>query len=150
LNELLDANLASYRCAAQRDGKVTGVALAGEAWRRAWNDGLANPNPFISPPSSLPLLWYGINAFNDPPIKKPDYHHPSRYGAYLSGLVLFVKMTGADIRRLGVTEQAAVELGIPGKLASRLQQEAWLAVTHRPSTWAGITRHPCDLVDTGD
>lgn len=150
LNELLDANLASYRCAAQRDGKVTGVALAGEAWRRAWNDGLANSNPFLSPPSSLPLLWYGINAVNDPPIKKPDYHHPSRYGAYLSGLVLFVKMTGADVRKLGASEQAAAELGIPGKLASRLQQEAWLAVKGFPLTWAGITPRPCSLVDIGE
>jgi hypothetical protein len=148
LGEILDANLASYRCAAQRDGKIAGIAPAGEAWRRAWADGLANPDPFQ--PSPLPLLWYGINAVNDPPISRPDYHHPGVYGAYLSGLVLFVKMTGADVRRLGATERAAVELGIPSKLASRLQQEAWLAVTHRPSTWAGITRLPCDLVDTGD
>jgi hypothetical protein len=150
LNELLDANLASYRCAAQRDGKITGVAPAGEAWRRAWNDGLANPNPFLSSPSSLPLLWYGINAVNDPPIKKPDYHHPSRYGAYLSSLALFVKMTGADVRELGAREQVAAELGIPGKLASRFQQEAWLAVRGFPLTWAGISPRPCSLVDIGE
>jgi len=150
LDELLDTNLASYRCAAQRDGKVAGVAPTGEAWRRAWADGLANPDPFQVSPSPLPLLWYGINAVNDPPITKPDYHHPSVYGAYLSGLVLFMKMTGADVRRLGANEQAAAELGIPGRLASRLQQEAWLAVNGFPLTWAGITPRPCDLVDTGD
>jgi hypothetical protein len=73
LSNLSYANLASYRCAAKLDGKVEGVAPAGEAWRRAWDDGLANPDPFLSAPSSLPLLWYGINAVNDPPITKPDY-----------------------------------------------------------------------------
>jgi hypothetical protein len=148
LDVLLDTNLASYRCAAQRDGNVAGVAPAGEAWRRAWADGLANPDPFQSP--ALPLLWYGINAVNDPPISKPDYHHPGVYGAYLAGLVLFVKMTGADVRRLGASDQVAAELDIPGELASRLQREAWLAVNRGPLTRAGRTRHPCDLVDTGD
>ena len=148
LGEILDTNLASFRCAAQRDGRVAGVAPAGEAWRRAWADGLANPDPFQ--PSRLPLLWYGINAVNDPPITKPDYHHPGLYGAYLSGLVLFVQMTGADVRQLGSSEQAAAKLGIPGRFASRLQQEAWLAVKGLPLTWAGLTPRPCDLVDTGD
>jgi hypothetical protein len=150
LDDILDTNLASYRCAAQRDGKVAGVAPAGEAWRRAWDDGLANPDPFLSSPSSLPLLWYGINAVNDPPIKKPDYHHPSLYGAYLSGLVLFVQMTGADVRKLGASDQVAAKLGIPGELASRLQREAWLAVKRRPRTTAGTTKNPCALVDTAE
>jgi hypothetical protein len=148
LGDLLDTNLASYRCAAQRDDKVAGVAPTGEAWRRAWAAGLANPDPFQSSPSPLPLLWYGINLVNNPPITKPDYHHPGVYGAYLGGLVLFVKMTGADVRRLGANEQAAAKLGIPGQLASRLQWEAWLSVKGRPLTRAGRMRHPCDLVDT--
>jgi len=150
LDDILDMNLASYRCAAQRDGKVAAVAPAGEAWRRAWDDGLANPDPFQSSPSSLPLLWYGINAVNDPPIKRPDYHHPSLYGAYLSGLVLFVQITRADVRKLGASEQVAVRLGIPGEFASRLQQEAWLAVKRRPRTTAATANNPCDLVDTAD
>jgi len=150
LDAILDANLASYRCAAQRDGKVTGVAPAGEAWRRAWDDGLANPNPFQSPPSLVPLLWYGINSVNDPPIKNPDYHHPGIYGAYLSGLVLFAQITGADVRRFGMSEQVAAKLRIPDELAAQLRQEAWLAVNQVPSTMAGTTKSPCDLVDAGD
>ena len=113
LGDILDTNLASYRCAAQRDGKVAGVAPTGEAWRRAWDEGLANPDPFQSSPSSLPILWYGINAVNDPPITRPDYHHPSVYGAYLSGLVLFVQITGADVRKLGACELVAAKLGYP-------------------------------------
>ena len=50
LADLGDANLASFQCAAQRDGKVAGVAPAGEAWRSAWNEGLANPDPYQSSP----------------------------------------------------------------------------------------------------
>jgi hypothetical protein len=150
LGDILDTNLASYRCAAQRDGKVAGVAPAGEAWRRAWDAGLANPDPFQASPSSLPILWYGLNAVNDPPVTRPDYHHPSDYGAYLSGLVLFVQITGADVRKLGSCELAAAKLGIPGELASRLQQVAWLAVKLRPRTRAGITNNPCNLVNTAD
>ncbi len=84
------------------------------------------------------------------PITRPDYHHPGVYGAYLSGLVLFVQMTGADVRKLGTCELAAAKLGIPGELASRLQRAAWLAVKRRPRTSAGTTKHPCDLVDTAD
>jgi hypothetical protein len=150
LSEILDINLASYRCAAQRDGKVAGVAPTGEAWRRAWDDGLANPDPFQPSPSPLPLLWYGINPVNDPPIRKPDYHHPSRYGAYLSGLVLFVQMTGADVRKLGASEEVAAKLGIAGGLASQLQQEAWLAAKHAAGSTADTTNNPCGLVDTAD
>lgn len=149
LNDLLDANLASYQCAAKLDGMIAGVAPAGEAWRRAWDDGLANPDPFQSSPSSLPLLWYGINAVNNPPIKNPDYRHPSLYGSYLSGLALFVQMTGADVRVLGASEQVAAELGIPGELASRLQQEAWQVVKYGQGT-AATSDNPCDLVDAGD
>ncbi len=144
LDDLGDANLASFRCAARRDGKVAGVAPVGEAWRRAWRDGLANPDPFQS--SSLPDLWYGINAVNDPPISRPDYHHPGIYGAYLSGLVLFVQMTGADVRTLGASEQAAARLGIPDALAVRMQQNAWLTVKRLRGTTAGKRKNPCTLL----
>lgn len=139
LGELGDANLASYQCAAQRDGKVAGVAPVGESWRRAWDDGVANPDPFQS--SSLPDLWYGINAVNDPPITKPDRLHPSVYGAYLSGLVLFVQMTGADVRTLGAKERAAARLGIPGAVAVQLQHDAWQAVKQLRHTTKG--NDPC-------
>ena len=141
INQISDANLASYQCAAQRDGNVAGVAPTGEAWRLAWRDGQANPIPFESSP--LPNLWYGFHAVNDPPIKAPDNHHPSVYGAYLSGLVLFVQMTGKDVRTLGENEEAAAQLGIPGAVAVELQQDAWLTVKHfrRAST----RKDPCKL-----
>lgn len=110
LNDIGDTNLASYQCAEQQDGKVAGIAPVGEAWRLAWAEGLANPDPFQSSP--LPSLWYGINAVNDPPLSKAHYVHPSTYGAYLSGLVLFVQMTGAGVRSLGASEQAAARLTV--------------------------------------
>jgi hypothetical protein len=143
LDAIGDAYLASHECAAQRDGKVAGLAPAGEAWRRAWRDGLANPDPFQSSPSPLLVLWYGLSAVNDPPITVPDYHHPGKYGAYLSGLVLFVQMTGADVRKLGAREQAAAQLGISGELAAHLQKEAWRTVKQLPP----ISGDPCKLVE---
>ena len=111
----------------------------GEAWRRAWDDGLANPDPFQS--SSLPDLWYGINSVNDPPITKPDCLHPSVYGAYLSGLVLFVQMTGADVRTLGANERAAGRLGIPGAVACS-EYDAWQAVKQLRHTTRATIRAP--------
>jgi len=144
LDEIADMNLASYRCAARRDGRIAGIAPVGEAWRRAWSDGLANPDPFQS--SSLPGLWYGLNAVNDPPISRPDHHHPGVYGAYMSGLVLFVQMTGKDVRKLGETERAATRLGIPGDVAARMQQEAWTIVKHVRHATAGKHKNPCNLV----
>jgi hypothetical protein len=46
-------------------------------------------------------------------------------------------MTGSDVRKLGASEQVATQLGIPGEIASQLQQEAWLAVKRRALTKAG-------------
>lgn len=128
LNALGDANHDAYYNAAATDGAIAGVAPAGEAWRLAWNQGVANPDPFVSANASLPLLWYGINAVNDPQIASPDYLHPSVNGAYLAGLVLFAQITGGDATRFGSGELAAQQLGIPGTLAVRLQQIAAQAV----------------------
>lgn len=118
---------ASYYGAAQKDGKIAGVAPAGDAWAAAWTAGIANPNPYTGT-STLPLLWYGINATNNPSITKPDYLHPSVYGAYLSGLVLFQQVTGVDPRTLGASERAAAQFGISASAAVRLQQVAHDAV----------------------
>lgn len=66
---------------------------------------------------------------NEPEIKSPDYLHPSIYGAYLNGLVLFQEITGTDGRIFGDHEVAAIALGVPGPVAVQLQQIAWEAVT---------------------
>ena len=44
-----------------------------------------------------------------------DYLHASKYGSYLSALVLFGTVTGIDPWSLGASEKAAADLGIsPG------------------------------------
>ncbi|MBJ9712430.1 hypothetical protein [Burkholderia gladioli] len=126
LGALSDANHDAYYTAAAMDGAIAGVAPVGEAWRLAWNQGVANPDPFVS--SGLPLLWYGFNAVNDPQISSPDYLHPGVDGAYLAGLVLFAQITGTDVTRFGGNETAAQQLGVPATLAARLQQIAAQAV----------------------
>lgn len=47
-----------YYGATARNEVIAGVAPIGEAWQRAWAEGVANPNPY-SRTSALPSLWYG-------------------------------------------------------------------------------------------
>jgi hypothetical protein len=143
LGTLTDANHNAYYSAAEHDGAINAVAPAGEAWRMAWNQGVANADPYAT--SSLPLLWYGINQINDPPITSPDYIHPSIYGAYLSGLVLFQQIAGVDVRTLGAGEAAAQQLGIPSSVAVKLQQVAWLALLQENPAPDNETVDPCTL-----
>ena len=130
-----------YLGAAVHDGHLAGVALAGDAWSRAWQAGVASPDPFSSG-DPRPSLWYGLNATNDPMITAADEHHPSSYGAYLSALVLFQQITGTDVRGLGESEIAARDLGIPSALATSLQQVAALTVLAGSVPPAG---DPCSL-----
>jgi hypothetical protein len=131
-----------YYSAAAHDGAIAGVAPAGEAWVRAWAEGIANSNPFTGT-STLPSLWYGLNATNDPVITEPDYLHPSIYGAYLSALVLFQQITGTDVRQLGANELAAAQLGVTGDVVTQLQQVAWEAVTQESSAPVNQSVDPC-------
>lgn len=133
-----------YNSAALRDGSIAGVAPAGEAWARAYSEGVANQDPYVGT-SSLPLLFYGINATNNPAITSADYAHPSVYGAYLSALVLFQQMTGTDVRTFGGSEKAAVALGISSAVAVQLQTVAWESVTNESATPINQTVDPCTL-----
>ena len=143
LNTAVDYHNAYYSAAAH-DGQIAAVAPAGEAWVRAWAEEIANPNPFTSA-SNLPVLWYGMNPVNDPRISGPDYHHPSIYGAYLSGLVLFEQITGTDVRKLGANEVAAIHVGIPADIAVRLQNVAWETVTQENPSPIEQNVDPCTL-----
>jgi hypothetical protein len=143
LTQLTVAEHNAYYSAAAHDGAIAAVAPAGEAWQLAWNQGIANPNPFAG--SSLPSLWYGMNAVNNPQISSPDYMHPSIYGAYLSGLVLFQQITGVDVRKLGSGEVAAQQLGVPAAVATQLQQAAWQAVQQENLAPLNQTVDPCTL-----
>lgn len=128
LSTLANANHAAYVNAAQQDGNISGIAFTGDAWVNAWATNIANSNPYTGS-SNLPNLWYGIKDVNDPSISNPDELHPSVFGAYLSGLVLFQKITGVDVRTFGGQEKAAVQLGIPALVATQLQLVAWQTVT---------------------
>ncbi len=131
-----------YYRAAALDGHIEAVAPAGEAWQRAWAQNVANPDPFAAQ-NSGPLLWYGINATNDPHITRPDYRHPSVYGAYLSALVLFAQITGKAPTTLGSSEQAAATLGISPNLAAALQKVAWQTVQSANPAPQTSTADPC-------
>jgi len=133
-----------YYSAATHDGHIAAVAPAGEAWTRAWSESVAAPNPYTGG-STLPSLWYGINATNNPVITAADYLHPSIYGAYLSALVLFQQITGKDARSLGASESAAASLGISSAIAAQLQTVAWETVTNESSTPINQTVDPCTL-----
>jgi len=133
-----------YYSAATHDGHIAAVAPAGEAWMAAWAANVANSNPYTVT-SSLPSLWYGLNASNNPTITAPDYLHPSIYGAYTSALVLFQQITGKDVRTLGASETAAASLGISSTIATQLQQIAWQTVTNESSTPINQTVDPCTL-----
>lgn len=146
LTALANANHNAYYSAASHDGNIAGVAPVGEAWVNAWAAKVANSNPFLAGASSnLPILWYDIYPVNDPVITKPDNHHPSIYGAYLSGLVLFQKITGTDVRTLGGQEKAAAQLGISSTVASQLQLVAWQTVTQENTQPINQSADPCTI-----
>jgi len=133
-----------YYSAMSNDGKIADVAAAGDAWLAMINAGLAISDPYIT--SSGTLLWYGENGTNNPTISSPDYHHPSIYGAYLSSLVLFYRVTGVDPRTLGSSEAAAAALGISSSVAVSLQQQAYTQVTTGTSAPIHQTvSNPCSV-----
>jgi hypothetical protein len=85
----------------------------------------------------------------DPAIGAPDYLHPSVYGAYLSGLVLFQQITGTDARTFGQSEAAAAALGLPVAVTLELQQVASEAVAEENPAPFNPTVDPCTLTDSG-
>lgn len=142
LAQIGDAYHDAYYGAAAKNGQITAVAPVGEAWQRAWADGVANPNPYNGT-SALPSLWYGIQPSNDPVISSPDRYHPSVYGAYLSALVLFQQISGIDARTLGSGETAATALGISSPIAVQLQKVAALTVQQADPALRDASHDPC-------
>jgi hypothetical protein len=134
LNELTVAYHNAYFNAAAHDGHIRDVAPVGDAWARAWFAGVANPDPYSGSAPGVAL------SFDFQPGSEPSttdaptdagFHHPSKYGAYLNGLVLFETITGMDVRKFREHEQAAADLGISGQVAVALQRVAReTVVTH--------------------
>ena len=92
---------------------IKSVIPVGEAWTRAMQAGVADPNPYDGvEPQKLNLWTY-------------DSYHASTHGYYLEALVVFGSLTGRDPRSLGENECSAYELGLASREAKALQQVAF-------------------------
>jgi len=89
------------------------VIPVGEAWTRAMQAGVADPNPYDGIEPGKLNLW------------AHDNYHASAYGNYLQALVIFGSITGRDPRSLGENECSAFELGFERPEVKALQQVAF-------------------------
>ena len=117
LPEMVDA--ANRMAVAGRPGMAPPVPV-GQAWLRAIEQGLADPNPFDGVAYGKVNLWTW------------DNYHASTEGYYLEALVLFGAVTGIDPRSLGAGERAADDLGMNPQVTVRLQQAAAAALAFPP------------------
>lgn len=102
---------AGYDAAAERSG--ASVSPVGEAWTRAMEAGVADPNPYDGIALGQVDLWTW------------DHYHASSYGYYLEALVVFGNVTGKDPRSLGRNECSGYELGFSSAEVAALQQVAY-------------------------
>lgn len=95
-------------------GGIEGIAPVGEAFLRAVQSGIATRDMWAADAQSDGLidLWFD------------DGTHASKYGSYLSALVLFGQLTGQDPAQFGGGEIAARDLGIDARSARLLQRVA--------------------------
>ena len=89
------------------------VIPVGEAWTRAIQTGVADPNPYDGIEAGKLDLW------------TYDHYHASTHGYYLEALVVFGTLTGRDPRSLGETECSGYELGLSRREVKALQQVAF-------------------------
>ena len=99
--------------AAASSGLIKGVIPVGQAWTRAMEAGVADPNPYDGLSFGKVDLW------------THDQYHASTYGYYLEALMIFGSVTGQDPRVLGERETVADDLGISPAQAKALQQIAY-------------------------
>lgn len=92
---------------------VKAVIPVGEAWTRAMQTGVADPNPYDGVELGKLNLW----TF--------DHYHASAHGYYLEALVIFGSLTGRDPRSLGENECSGYELGLARPAVKALQQVAF-------------------------
>lgn len=104
---------AGYDKAASGAPAVKSVNAVGEAWNRAMENGVADPNPYDGIDLDKIDLW------------SYDHYHASNYGYYLEALVVFGNITGLDPRSLGENECSGYELGMSRQQVSALQQAAY-------------------------
>jgi hypothetical protein len=104
---------AAYDVAASRAPGVRSVNPVGEAWTRAIETGVADPNPYDGIDADKLNLW----TF--------DSYHASTAGYYLHALVVFGNVTGVDPRSLGRGECSGFELGLSANQVEALQRVAY-------------------------
>ena len=119
----------AYDKAAAGAPAIKSVIPVGEAWTRAMQTGVADPNPYDGIEAGKVNLW------------TYDHYHASTYGYYLEALVIFGSLTGRDPRSLGENECSAYELGLSRSNVKALQQIAFdqlgKAVTPAPLVTPG-------------
>lgn len=103
---------AAYDKAAAPAG-VKAVIPVGEAWTRAMQGGVADPNPYDGIEAGKLNLW------------TYDSYHASTHGYYLEALVIFGSLTGKDPRSLEDAECSGYELGLSRAEVRSLQQVAF-------------------------
>lgn len=104
---------AAYDKAATTSPAIKSVIPVGEAWNRAMDEGIADPNPYDGLTPGQIDLW------------TKDHYHASTEGYYLEALMVFGDLTGRDPRSLGDGECSAFELGMTPANAKALQQVAF-------------------------
>jgi hypothetical protein len=91
---------------------ISGILPVGEAWNRAFAQGIADPNPYDG------LAFGQVNLWSY------DHYHASVAGSYLEALVVFGAITGVNPTTLGAKERAADELGLGAVATVALQKVA--------------------------
>jgi len=137
----IDAMARDVRAAYDKAASGAGIKFVipvGEAWTRAIQTGVADPNPYDGIEAGKINLW----TF--------DNYHASTHGYYLEALVIFGSVTGRDPRSLGQNECSAYELGLSRTEAKALQQVAFdqlaptRAITSAPETSSkGVNPERC-------
>ena len=102
----------AYYDAAASNGFIEAVAPVGDAFMLAVQQGVAVRDPYNPDKKGVDLWW------------EEDQFHSSKYGSYLSALVMFGTITGIDPASFGANEKAASDLDIKSVDAIRLQQVA--------------------------
>lgn len=108
----------AYANLAAVNADFVGVAPVGTAFMTAVQNGLAIRDPYTETGGASVSGGGKINLWHD------DNLHASKYGSYLSGLVLFETLTGLDARSMGAGDKVASDLGIDPATAVALQKVA--------------------------
>lgn len=119
---------AGYDKAAAATPAIASVIPVGDAWVRAIQTGVADPNPYDGVTPGQIDLW------------TKDHYHASSEGYYLEALMVFGEITRRDPRSLGDGECSAFELGMPVSEVKALQQVAFDELATRRKLAPGPAR----------